>query len=212
MVSKIIRGWLENRNVLNDTQPSVREFIFAIVLIAGFSLVGITIVDIVIHDNYIIHDIADCHPSNFSERCDALRKANNCEPEDQLCIGKAYFNLLGQMILTGAIFFGIARIILGILAGATINITLFAIGGLWFITAWILPSTGWGDWLYYAIRGLEVPTLLPWLNEVGIFQVFKNLGADPNNVDDTDLYLSMVIGLIVLIKIWLLAIFLHKRK
>ena len=60
---------------------------------------------------------------------------------------------------------------------------------------------------YYEARGMEIPEKLEWLNESGLFQYTKALGSDPVNVERGDLYVTMLIGVGIIIFSWSLLIF-----
>lgn len=203
-----------NKNFLNDLTPSVGEAIFALIFAGFVSMLIIAGADLQIHDHYIL-PLHGCHPDspeNDSELCQDLRERNGCGPDEPTsCIGQNFWVVLPTMTLLFAIGVGIGRIVIGKMAGAKINGMLFLIGGLWFLTAYILPFTGWADATYYWLQGEEVPEELSWLNGIGILNII-NVGDDPNNVEREDLYFVMFSGLGLVVALWTVATHLHRKN
>lgn len=205
---------MRNTNFLNDLTPSVGEAVFALIFAGFVSMVIIAGADLQIHDHYIL-PLHGCHPDspdNDSQICQDIREKNGCGPDEPTrCIGQNFWIVLPTMSLLFAIGVGIARVVIGKLAGAKVNGMLFLIGGLWFLTAYILPFTGWADATYYWLQSEDIPEDLPWLNDFGVLNII-NVGDDPNNVEREDLYFVMAIGLLGTIALWGIATHLHKRN
>ena len=49
---------------------------------------------------------------------------------------------------------------------------------------------------------MDVPDKLEWLNEAGLFQYTKELGSDPQNVEEGDLYATMLMGSGIILFSW----------
>lgn len=202
------------KDLLKNVQPSIYEFIFMSVIAVLF-LVAFTMIDMGLHDGYIRPIVAECYESNLSEFCEERRfellgtqesmsflpDIFLAEQDDQLRLGGVYWMTLLSIVIFFSIIIGVLRIVTGRLAGAEINPMLFLIGLLWGISIIVLYYFGWLDYLYFALRGLNIPTDLAWLNGVGIFKYVQGFGVN-ENVNDTDLYILMSIGLVTFIGIW----------
>lgn len=187
-------------------------------------IVFITFVDMMIHDGYVRPIIAECYNENTIEFCEERRFellnespiANSLKDwlltsqDEQLRLGGHYWMALLVIVVFISAIMGVGRIVTGRLAGAKINPMLFIIGGLWAYSVLSLYYFGWLDYLYFVLRGLDVPSELAWLNGVGLFQYVQPYG-DTTNVDNTDLYWLMVIGLGLFVGIWWLMLHHHKK-
>ncbi len=201
--------------------PTIDEFIFltAVVLIVT---IFITFIDITIHENYVKLIISECwwnSPTDFkdTEFCNTARDTLNDKwwvdynkPKEAQKLGGIYWSVLNTVPLTFAVLFGGGRIVFGWLAGAKITPMLFIIGILWGASILVLYDHGFIDYFYYALRGLPIPEVLPWLDNSGGFVYLKHLGAT-NSVDDTDLYTLMGIGVIGYIGVWAFMIHHHNK-
>ena len=200
------------------------EFIFMLAVTITF-IVFITFIDMMIHDGYVRPLIAECYESNTIAFCEerrfelledspvaqSLKTWLLSSQDDQLRLGGHYWLALLVIVIFISGIMGIGRIVTGRLAGAKINPMLFIIGGLWAYSILSLYYFGWLDYLYFALRGLDVPMELSWLNGVGLFQYVQPLGKT-ENVNDTDLYILMGVGLGLFIGIWTFFIHHHRQK
>jgi hypothetical protein len=193
-------------NYLNKPAPTVPEFIFVITLaIIVISL--LTYTDIVMHDFYAKPLISECYPENQSDFCVEVRDLHNLENDAQISIGSAYWDVLQtQAIVIGLLLF-IFRIGIVFLTKGKINGIGFITAVLWGVTVSLLFLAGFIDYGYYEARGMEIPEKLEWLNESGLFQYTKILGNDPVNVEKGDLYVTMFIGVGIIIFSWSLFMF-----
>ncbi len=196
-------------DLLRKPQPSSEEFIFLIVITAIFT--GLLIfTDIVVHDSYIKPLVAQCYSENQESICMIIRSINGLPSDTHISIGNAYWGvLLTQAIVVSAII-GSLRIMFAHLAGAKINAMVIFVGFLWFFTAFAFFFFGWLDYGYYALRGMEIPDSLPWLNDTGLFQLVQNLGQT-DQVDSSDLFLLMFIGLGIVIISWVIVTHHYKK-
>ena len=198
------------KDLLKNPQPSKPEFLVAL-FFTFLAVIAVTQIDINIHDGYVLDDIADCHPNNDSQRCEELRKEMGCESADQLCLGDRYqATLMGIVILLGFIL-AFTRLVLGKLAGAKTSISLLFIAFLWFASGIILFYFGWLDTLYFIMQKEPIPVTLDWLNNVGLFKYVQNFGATID-VNNTDLYILNLVGLIVFFGMWYIAEFHYKKR
>lgn len=193
-------------NYLNKPAPTIPEFIFVITLaIIVISL--LTYTDIVMHDFYAKPLISECYPENQSDFCKEVRELHNLKSDAQISIGSAYWDVLQtQAIVIGILLF-IFRIGIVFLTKGKINGIGFITAVLWGVTVSLLFLAGFIDYGYYEARGMEIPEKLEWLNESGLFQYTKALGSDPVNVERGDLYVTMLIGVGIIIFSWSLLIF-----
>ncbi|MCV0393681.1 MAG: hypothetical protein K5790_10405 [Nitrosopumilus sp.] len=211
------------RDLLANPQPSGYEFAFAIGIAVSF-LILFTVIDIVIHDGFVRPIIAGCPPEVITDFCEERRLellVNNpltnflkntflSEQDEQLRLGGQYWMMLLIIVIFFVVFVMIFRLFSGILAGASINPMLFIITGMYGYSVLSLYYFGWLDWLYYVSRKLPVPDDLPWLNGVGLFQYVQNHGIN-SNVNNSDLFILMIFGLISLIGGWAILIHHHKK-
>lgn len=202
---------LQYPDFLARVLPTKQEALFAI-LVGGFAtMIIFAYTDIVIHDNFVLLIVAGCYESSTDEICEKARELGDCEIGDQMCLGLKYWNLLPLLVLFVAIGFGIGRMFFGVIGGAKINGMLLLVGGAWFVTALILPYFGWGDFIYFIIKGDPIPEKLPWLNDAG-FLTMINFGSDPDMVEKIDLYGVMGVGLGILITMWYGLTHLHNKE
>ena len=188
-------------NYLNKPTPTVPEFLFVITLaIIVISL--LTYTDIVMHDLYAKPLISECYPENQSDFCVELRELHNLESDAQIKIGTAYWEVLQtQAIVIGILLF-IFRIGITFLTKGRINGIGFATAVLWGVTVSLLFLSGFIDYGYYQARSMDVPDKLEWLNEAGLFQYTKEMGSDPQNVEEGDLYATMLMGSGIILFSW----------
>jgi len=170
---------------LKKFQVTYYEMIFAFVVISAVAL-GIGYIDGILFDTYVKPDMQGV--------------------EDYKAVGKPYQSIMGGLVLWIALGLAGMRVVLGILAGAVIVPILFFTGGLWFVSTMIFHRTGFTDFFYYRLRGMKIPTELDWLNDVGLFKYISK-----GNVTSDDLYLSMGIGITLLLSMWFVAIHHYKK-
>ena len=199
------------QDVFRKVQPTLPEWLSNFFLGTLATIILFTVIDIVVHDGYVLDDISDCWSGNNSERCIGLYETHNCVVGDQLCLGKNYWSLLTAIVQVTGIFLLVGRIVVGKLAGAKTNPMLFVVGGMWYLSSVILFYFGFLDSLYYWLRGIEVPQKLEWLDGVGLFTLVEKLGVTPS-VDISDLYLLNFLGIVIYLGIWIFMVWHHKKK
>jgi len=173
------------KDLLAKFQVTYYEMIFAFVVIGAVAL-GIGYIDGVLFDTYVKPDMQGV--------------------EDYKAVGKPYQSIMGGLVLWIALGLAGMRVVLGILAGAKVVPILFFTGGLWFLSTMIFHSFGFTDYFYYTLRKIPIPAELDWLNSVGIFKYISN-----GNVTSNDLYVSMGIGIALLLGMWFVAIHHYKK-
>jgi len=191
------------------------QFVFLVIIISGYAWI-LTDSDIVFFDTYVLPSIVFCHPDNFvAEQCEELRRITGCEDSlDQLCIGEVYWRQLNIQAWGLASVLFLARIVPSIVLLATgrrkfrpiIIIEAFWWAGL----ALIIFMAGIIDYGYYTFRGLEIPETLDWLNQVGLFQYTKTITGDPLIVERADLYITLLIGVVGIVLVYLFATAVYK--
>lgn len=200
------------QDVFRKVQPTEIEWISNIFLGTLLVILMVTVIDIVVHDGYVLDDIADCHASNTTERCVNLYEKHDCEFGDQLCLGNNYWTLLTAIVQVAGISLGVGRIVIGKLAGAKTNVMLFVTGFMWYLSGVILFYFGVLDTLYYWLRGLEMPTTpLDWLDGIGLFTLVQKLG-DTTSVDLSDLYFLNFLGVAIYVGFWGYMVHHHRKK
>ena len=157
--------------------------------------------DIIVHSKYVLGVQSECYDQNKSDYCNKVRQDLQVTSQSQ--IPNAYY---GVLLLHA---FGTA----GLMIFIRLGLSYFAKGGikyikamdvyvalLWGVTISLFFMSGFLDWGYY--WGKQIPDKLEWLNDSGIFQYTKALGSDPINVERSDLFVTMYIGIGILLLIW----------
>ena len=179
---------------LKKFQVTKYEMIFYFAMVGIFT-VAIGYVDGIIFDTYVKVGMVDGVGSEY---------------------GESYQSIMLGLIMWIALGFAVFRIVMGLLAGAKLTPILFFTGGLWFSSMLIFHNTGFTDYFYYKTRiisGLGDPTIplnMDWLNEMGLFQ-WVRFATGNENVNPTDLYIGMAIGIFVLLSMWYVAIHHYKK-
>lgn len=196
------------RDVLNH-RPSVFDPVLAIPI--GLVLISfVAIMDATVFDGYVLPQLSKCYGTNLSDECIQTWKNLGCEVGNQMCIGNNYWRILeGVVILFGGVMF-VIRIGFGKLGGSKWNGMLFLVAFLWLVTMTTLFYFGWVDTLYYAIRGMPIPEILPWLNGIGLFPFMQWFGST-SDVDASELYLLNTLGVLAIVGGWAKVIYIHKK-
>ena len=199
------------KDVFIKVQPSEPELVSNFFLGTILVILLVTVIDIVVHDGYVLDDISDCYPGNNSDRCLKLYDTHNCDIGNQMCLGNDYWSLLTIIVQVVGISLMIGRIVVGKLGGSKTNPMLFVVGGMWYLSAVILFYFGWLDLLYYVLRGLSVDSMLPWLDGIGLFSLIQGFGVS-SSVDSSDLYLLNFIGVLIYGILWGFMVHHHRQK
>lgn len=157
-------------------------------------------VDIPMHDNYVVEIVAECHVNNVSTFCEGLREKFNCPRNDQLCLGKAYWDTLAQQaVFIGIIMFSIRMSFAYMLQRylfRPIRVTSVLIATIWGLIVVIIFMFGFLDLMYYAFQpDREKPQTLDWLDGAGVFTVTREWTGTLEHVELSDLYLTTLAGL-----------------
>ena len=199
------------KDVFIKVQPSEPELISNLFLGTILVILLVTVIDIVVHDGYVLDDISDCYPGNNSERCLKLYDIHNCDIGNQMCLGNDYWRLLTVVVRVVGISLMVGRIVVGKLGGSKTNPMLFVVGIMWYLSAVIMFYFGWLDLLYYVLRGLSVDSTLPWLDNLGLFSLVQMFGVS-SSVDSSDLYLLNFIGVLIYGVMWGFMVVHHRKK
>jgi len=188
-------------NLITRSKPVLIEGAFIIAI--GFLLVGnTTITDIVFHDNYVLPAIGTCYPENQEAFCVDIRKRMGLVPTAHLEIGDFYWNELArQAVFIGVIMFAIRMGIgafLQIQQLRRIRLSTILMAVTWGVVGSGLFLFGFVDTLYYVFQGEDAPDTLAWLNSAGIFEQTREFTGDPNLVEIEDLYLTNILGILVI--------------
>lgn len=174
---------------LKRFQVTKYEMIFCFVVIGAVAL-GIGYIDGIIFDTYVKPDMENV--------------------EDWEAVGQPYQSIMLGLILWLALGLAGFRVVMGLLAGAKFTPILMFTGGLWFASTIVFHNTGFTDYFYYTLRKIPIPSDLDWLNEMGLFQ-WVRFATGNENVNTSDLYLGMYIGIGVLLAMWFVAIHHYKK-
>lgn len=195
-------------NYLSRQIPTFPELIL-VLFFAVFITGLLTYTDIEIFDKYTLQIIRECFPENQSDFCSDQRSMLELPNDAQQEIGNAYWAVQQNQTIALIGFFIALKIIFVWLGKGKqfISGTVLLTALLYGATVGIFFASGWLDYGYYALRGLDVPMELPWLNSAGLFNFTKVLGSDLNNVESSDLYFTMFIGASAIILGWLFLIY-----
>ena len=174
--------------------------------------------DINFFDGYVLDDIRECYKTNLSDHCEQRRIDLGCRPNEdqQLCLGNKYWEQLNKQAIFLAILLSFLRFTSSMVRHMTVGrkftaVTVFEI--MWYgIMALIVFLSGVIDLFYYLLRGLKLPLELPWLNKVGLFNWTKELTGAKDMVDSTDLILTFVMGIGMLIGLFVIAMVVYRSS
>lgn len=195
-------------NYISRQIPTFPELVL-VLFFASFITGLLTYTDIEIFDKYTLQIIRECYPANQSDFCSDQRILLELPSDASIEIGNAYWAVQQNQTLALIGFFIALKIIFVWLGKGRqfISGTVILTALLYGATVGIFFASGWLDYGYYALRGLEVPMELPWLNSAGLFNYTKLLGSDPSNVENSDLYFTMFVGASLIILGWLFLIY-----
>ena len=192
---------IEISEVYTNSKPVFTESIIAL-LISVMVISNYTVTDINFHDNYVVEVVAECHVNNVSEFCEDLREKYNCSRNDQMCLGKPYWQeQQRQVVWIGFTLFTI-RMGFGYMLQRylrkKIRITTIFMAFAWGAMASTMFAFGLLDSLYYVFQGEEIPETLHWLNNNGVFTEIQKWGGTIDNVEQIDLFYANVAGLLLI--------------
>ncbi len=201
--------------LISRSVPVLTEGLFIIVI--GLVIVGsFTTTDIVFHDNYVLPAIETCFPENQEQFCQNIRQRMGLTTDAQLEIGDIYWaELTRQAILIGFILF-LTRLGIGYflqiqgvrkVRASTVLMALF-----WGLVGSSLFLFGFLDTLYYVFQERPIPTELAWLNSAGIFSETKTFTGSPEVVEIEDLFLTNILGVVVIGSFLLIMMFSFARN
>ena len=196
---------------LQESTPLLAELaglFFISILVTGL----IVYTDIRFFDDYVLDDIARCHPQNQEQTCVDQRKKFGLAEDAQLELADPYYEvLMVQYIVIPIGFAGFRFLTIAIRKRKFTALRIFVIL-LWGIVPLILLSTGIIDVFYYVGRGIEIPETLEWLNFVGLFEHTKAFGNDPTMVEKSDLLFTFALGVIFILLLFFIAVKMYESS
>ncbi len=187
------------------------------IIIIGLVIVAnTTITDITFHDNYVLPAIERCFPSNQEAFCTDIRTRMGIPMDAQLEIGNAYWNELArQAIFIGFILFSI-RLGIGFFLQVQgirkVRATTILMALFWGVAGTTFFLFGFVDTLYFVAQGQDAPEELAWLNNAGIFTETRSFTGDPNIVEKEDLYLTNVLGILIITTFLIILIYVFNNN
>ncbi len=206
---------LEVPETVRKSYPILLEGGF-IIIIGLVIVANTTITDIRFHDNYVLPAIETCFPSNQEEFCTNIRTRMGIPMDAQLEIGNAYWNELArQAIFIGVILFSI-RLGIGFFLQVQgirkVRATTILMALFWGVAGTTFFLFGFVDTLYFVAQGEDAPEELAWLNNAGIFVETRSFTGDPNIVEKEDLFLTNVLGILIIGIFLLILIFVFNNQ
>jgi len=205
---------LEVPETITKSYPVLIEGAF-IIIIGLVVVANTTITDIKFHDNYVLPAIETCFPANQEAFCTNIRTRMGIPMDAQTEIGNAYWNELArQALFIGFILFSI-RLGIGFFLQVQgirrVRATTFLMALFWGLAGSTFFLFGFVDTIYFVAQGMDAPEELAWLNNAGIFVETKTFTGDPTIVEKEDLYLTNVLGIVIIVifLILLMIIFSH---
>jgi|GEM_PF-2371064 hypothetical protein len=204
---------LQFTNVIHKTKPVLIEGLILIAI--GLIIVAnTTMTDIKFHDYYVKPQISECYETNQSAFCQEIRQKMGLEKTAHLEIGNVYWNeLLRQATMIGLIML-VVRLSFAVMlhkAGIRkIKTSSIMMAMMWGFVASGFFLFGFLDTFYFWFQGTDVSTLandagqLQWLDYAGVFNETKGLTGSPDHVEVMDLYLTNILGLVIVGGFWFL--------
>lgn len=199
---------------LNHTKPVWLEGFVAIAIGLGF-VASLTATDISFHDDYVLLVLSWCHADNQDAFCTDFREKHGLDPDEQIDIGKKYWNrLAGQAIELFFLLFGVRMLFafyLHVSHVRRIRPTTFVMAIIWGASASTIFMFGFLDTMYYLFQDEPIPEQLQWLDGAGVFQETKMWFGDPTHVEKEDLFATNAVGfgIIALLILFNMALFQH---
>ena len=69
----------------------------------------------------------------------------------------------------------------------------------WGLAGSVFFLFGFVDTMYFLAQGMDAPEELAWLNNAGIFSETKTFTGDPTIVEKEDLYLTNILGIVIIV-------------
>ena len=165
-------------------------------------IINVADTDIKFHGNYVGKLIEICHKNNQSDECNEFREHLGVPMTAQIELGDKYWKELNEEpIWIGLTMFGFrigTALLLHFQTVYKIRPFTIMMAILYGIIGAVLFYFGLVDTLYYILQGKEIPSQLPWLDGVGIFQTTKEWYGDPLHVDLKDLMIANMIGISII--------------
>jgi len=187
---------------VRKSYPILIEGMF-IVIIGLVVVANTTITDIKFHDNYVLPAIETCFPENQEAFCTNIRTRMGIPMDAQNAIGTAYWKELArQALFIGFILFSI-RLGIGFFLQVQgirrVRATTFLMAFFWGLAGSVFFLFGFVDTMYFLAQGMDAPEQLAWLNNAGIFSETKTFTGDPTIVEKEDLYLTNILGIVIIV-------------
>lgn len=171
------------------------------------SIVLFTYIDIVDHDYYALPWGELCYTGNQNKDCLSIEQLHNCPNGGDGCIEAMY----AQTLIVEAGY--LAGILMLVKVGISYGLLRFDQNALrifqtfvWGVSPVILLFSGWEDFLYYAVRFMQIPDDMNWLNNTGAFPYITQFITHDANVGPLDMFILMAGGLGTVLGLWYLYI------
>lgn len=175
----------------------VRAFDLVIAGIISFIfMIGFTVFDILLHDSLVLPTYTCNDPNNADlEYCKKINSATTLDtPLFEYEFGtRMSYSIVSMSI---ALLFPLPLAILRAKLGS--QMAAF----LWYVTIAFPALTGYEDYLYFALRGMDLPGEWPWLDNslwMGVITSFANPGG---HVTDGTMFLSMGLAFAIVGAVW----------
>jgi len=202
-------------DLVNKSKPIIIEGF--LIIIIGLLIVGNTAVsDIIFHDKYVKPVIAECYAENQSTFCKEVRADHQVAIDAQLEIGEAYWNELARQAIVAGVILFVIRISFAIMlakAGVRkIRMTSIFMALFWGLVGSGFFLFGYVDTFYYWFVFESPPPTLEWLDGAGLFVETKTFTGTVEHVEIMDLYLTNILGLIVIGSFWVVIMFMFAES
>lgn len=197
--------------VITEATPLLAELtglFFISIAITGL----IIYTDITFHDHYVLFLVSECYAENQDKICTDYRQREGLPSNAQMDIGNQYWKILAiQSVLLPITFAGFRALTIVIRHRKITELRIFMIL-LWGLVPFMLFYFGSIDVFYYVGRSMEIPDQLNWLNNAGIFHYTKAFGADPLNVERSDLLFTFGLGVMLIGLLFFIAVKMYERS
>lgn len=191
------------------SRPIVIQAFFGIIL-GIIIVVNTASTDHILHDFYVKPTIGHCYPENQDTYCTNMRELHNVPSNAQLELGDVYWKELARQALTIGLILFIIRISFSVLlrisnGARKIRPVDIFVALIWGLTASLIFLGGFLDVSYYFVQNQDVPSQLPWLNDIGLFQYTQGLFGEKDIVEIQDLYATIILSFAIIIFLWIIA-------
>lgn len=188
--------------------PILTEMIFILIVGGGFTY-NMANFDINQHFYYVLPEQAYCNKSQLQNPfCINLWSSLNLPQGDQADIPDKYWANLNQTATTFGVLLAVARFGGSYVISKALGIKIWKYPSkiykivIYAVTVTVFPLFSYGDYLYYFLQHIKLPDQWSWLDGVGIYPTILHYTGE-QHVSTNDVYITMAIGLGIVILIWL---------